>query len=151
MLIEASTDDIEEAIQGLAIDHLHSQDQYPDHYAKGVTLELGSDALREIILQLVSLGLIEESERRHQISDTNQYWQLTPEGRAHLVRLRAVRASSEAEEPSDSGAEQKVGTTGSARRKTTRKKATAKKKAAAKRSPSTKAAREKPDSSSRGV
>lgn len=93
MLIEASTEQIEEGLQSVTIDHFHDGEDRPANYEKGVSLEPSDDSLREVILQLDSLGLIQESERRHQISDNNQYWQLTPEGRAHLVRLRAVRAA----------------------------------------------------------
>lgn len=45
-----------------------------------------------VLLQLQALGVIQQSERKRQVSDRNTYWTLTPWGRTRLTRLRAVRA-----------------------------------------------------------
>ena len=49
------------------------------------------DSDTQIIIQFLALGLIERSERRRPINDSGTYWTLTPEGRDHLLELRAIR------------------------------------------------------------
>ena len=43
------------------------------------------------IVQLRALGLIEESQRKRSVRDTDKYWMLTPYGDGQMARLRALR------------------------------------------------------------
>lgn len=56
-----------------------------------ISYDVDHKSFDDVRVQLFSLGLIERSERRRQISDTHTYWTLTPAGRDHLMRLRAIR------------------------------------------------------------
>jgi hypothetical protein len=60
----------------------------------GMTIHVDADAFETIKVQLLSLGLIEASARKHAIQDTDAYWALTPSGRTRLLQLRAVRKPS---------------------------------------------------------
>jgi hypothetical protein len=44
-----------------------------------------------ILVQLMALGLITQSERRRSVADKGTYWTLTPYGRTRLIQLRAIR------------------------------------------------------------
>ncbi|WP_235734420.1 hypothetical protein [Nocardioides alcanivorans] len=48
-------------------------------------------AFDDVRVQLLALGLIERSERKRHVNDSNTYWTLTNQGRDHMMRLRAVR------------------------------------------------------------
>ncbi|WGL51596.1 DUF4062 domain-containing protein [Nocardioides sp. BP30] len=61
------------------------------------------EARTETIVQLFALGLIQESEKRHPVTDRDTYWSLTERGRAHLTRLTALRKGQA--EPLDKDAE----------------------------------------------
>lgn len=49
------------------------------------------DGMETIKIQLMALGLMRKSEKRHVPSDRNVYWQLTPFGEQTTIRLRAIR------------------------------------------------------------
>ena len=51
-------------------------------------------AFDEVKVQLVALRLIEKSEKRHGINDSNTYWRLTSYGETYVMRLRATRRPS---------------------------------------------------------
>lgn len=55
---------------------------------------LGQD-FHTILIQLLALGLVTQSERRRSVADKGTYWTLTPYGRTRLIQLRALRKSSE--------------------------------------------------------
>lgn len=65
-----------------------------------------SHVIQDVKVQLFSLGLIEQSQRRRAVSDTNTYWTLTPTGREHLMRLRAIRRPAESPTPAPEPEEQ---------------------------------------------
>lgn len=67
------------------------EEAFPDDFARYESLTAADDVLDDVKVQLVSLGLIEQSPKRHPVSDKNTYWTLTPGGRDHLMRLRAAR------------------------------------------------------------
>ncbi len=52
---------------------------------------LASNSFRLWLSDLVTLGLIAPSSRKHQVSDKNEYWALTEEGREVYAMLRRVR------------------------------------------------------------
>ncbi len=47
-------------------------------------------------VQFQALGLIAPGLKRRAVSDTNQYWRLTPFGERHLIRIKAERKKPEA-------------------------------------------------------
>ena len=49
------------------------------------------EAFHTVLIQLVALGLVTQSERRRSITDKGTYWALTPYGRTRLIQLRAIR------------------------------------------------------------
>jgi hypothetical protein len=50
-----------------------------------------SSTFDQIKVQLIALGLIEKSTRKHHAQDTATYWTLTGYGNAYLTRLSAIR------------------------------------------------------------
>jgi Domain of unknown function (DUF4062) len=56
--------------------------------------EVESDGFRTIIVQLLALGIIKRSDKKHSISDRQTYWSLTQYGRRQLIQLRALRRPS---------------------------------------------------------
>jgi hypothetical protein len=50
---------------------------------------------QQLKVQLLALGLIEQSIRRRGVNNKGAYWTLTKPGQAHLMRLRAVRRPSD--------------------------------------------------------
>ncbi|WP_423415052.1 DUF4062 domain-containing protein [Hyphomicrobium sp. B1] len=62
-----------------------------EKFEKYKRIVLTSDSFQTIKVQLVALGLIRKSARKHAPSDTNVYWSLTPFGEQYLTRLRAIK------------------------------------------------------------
>lgn len=54
-------------------------------------VSLNSGVLQTIKIQLLALGLIQKSAKRHGLNDTGTYWKLTPYGENYLLKLRALR------------------------------------------------------------
>jgi hypothetical protein len=71
-----------------------SEEPAPEEAVETVDINADTDAFEDVKVQFFSLGLIEQSARRHQVTDKNSYWTLTADGRAHLMRLRARRRPS---------------------------------------------------------
>lgn len=57
---------------------------------QGVTVT--DEDFQTVILQLVALGLVEQSQRNRSVKDTSNYWSLTPYGHTKLVQIRALKA-----------------------------------------------------------
>ena len=75
---------------------------YPEDFKSGISVQAVSSAKHDIIVQFLSLGLIESSERRRAVNDSNSYWTLTRVGRDRMVGLRAFRQEAlDAEEGCD--------------------------------------------------
>jgi hypothetical protein len=55
------------------------------------TPAVSSEDFHTILVQLMALGLITQSERRRSVTDKRTYWTLTPYGRTRLIQLRAIR------------------------------------------------------------
>jgi hypothetical protein len=55
------------------------------------TAAVSSEDFHTILVQLMALGLITQSERRRSVTDKRTYWTLTPYGRTRLIQLRAIR------------------------------------------------------------
>jgi hypothetical protein len=55
------------------------------------TNAIESTDFHTVLVQLMALGLIEQSTRRRAVSDKATYWALTPYGKTRLVQLRAVK------------------------------------------------------------
>jgi hypothetical protein len=59
-------------------------------------IQLKDDSFETIKVQLLALGLIRRSERKHIPSDNNKYWSLTSFGETTMMKLRAIpKATSE--------------------------------------------------------
>jgi hypothetical protein len=52
--------------------------------------KISDDSFDTIKIQLLALGLIQKSQKRHVPSDTNRYWSLTSYGETTLMKLRAI-------------------------------------------------------------
>lgn len=68
-----------------------SKPELPKDFGKAQRVTAAATVIQDIKVQFVTLGLIEQSERRRAVTDNNTYWTLTSEGRAALLRLRAIR------------------------------------------------------------
>ncbi len=66
---------------------LYDREKFPEEAKK---FELINDNFETIKIQLLALGLIKRSERKHVPSDTGKYWSLTPFGETALMKLRAI-------------------------------------------------------------
>lgn len=54
-------------------------------------IEIENDDFETVKIQLIALGLMKKSEKKHVPSDSNVYWQITPYGEHLLTRLRAIK------------------------------------------------------------
>lgn len=63
----------------------------------GTKVKITGPDFHTILIQLLALGLVAQSERRRSVADKGTYWTLTPYGRTRLIQLRALRKSSETE------------------------------------------------------
>ena len=70
-------------------DELHTYDD--DIKTRPEKAKISNDAFETIKVQLIALGLMKKSEKKHAASDRNNYWQLTPYGEQYLIRLRAKK------------------------------------------------------------
>jgi hypothetical protein len=67
----------------------YDYDKFPGDF-KRVT-RISNDSFDTIKIQLLALGLIHKSQKKHVPSDTNRYWSLTPYGETALMKLRAIK------------------------------------------------------------
>jgi hypothetical protein len=56
-----------------------------------LTSKIENDSFETIKIQLIALGYMRKSERKHPPSDRGVYWSITPYGEEYLMRLRAIR------------------------------------------------------------
>lgn len=63
----------------------------PADFGQNTAIKAAADVIHDVKIQLFSLGLIEQSDRRRAVTDSNTYWRLTSFGRDQLMRLRAIR------------------------------------------------------------
>jgi hypothetical protein len=59
------------------------------------------DSFETIKIQLVALGLMQKSDRKHPPSDTATYWQATPYGEQYVMKLRALKKGEKKEYRND--------------------------------------------------
>jgi hypothetical protein len=59
------------------------------------------DSFETIKIQLVALGLMQKSDRKHPPSDTATYWQATPFGEQYIMKLRALKKGEKKEYRND--------------------------------------------------
>ena len=81
MLVESSEEDLKNALD----------EHFRFYIGYNRTWLIVEEDFRRVIVQLLALGLIQESTRTHSTSDKNIYWTLTPWGRNLLLRLKAIR------------------------------------------------------------
>lgn len=55
------------------------------------SFQLTDSSFDTVLLQMVALGLIQESQKPRSVKDRGTYWTLTPYGRSQLIRLRALK------------------------------------------------------------
>ncbi len=67
--------------------------EYDDFPAKVSNTSISDDSFDTIKIQLLALGLIQKSPKKHVPSDTNRYWSLTSYGETALMKLRAIPKS----------------------------------------------------------
>lgn len=65
----------------------YESDKFPSFHS----IEIENDSFETIKIQLLALGLIHRSQKKHVPSDTNRYWSLTPYGDNLLMKLRAIQ------------------------------------------------------------
>lgn len=66
----------------------HLRESYASE--KPSDFKLTDSSFETIKVQLLALGLIRRSERKHIPSDNNKYWSLTPFGETTMMKLRAI-------------------------------------------------------------
>ena len=81
MLVESSEEDLKNALD----------EHFRFYIGYNRTWLIVEEDFRRVIVQMLALGLIQESTRTHSTSDKNIYWTLTPWGRNLLLRLKAIR------------------------------------------------------------
>ncbi len=59
------------------------------------SFKVDNESFETIKVQLMALGLIRKSVKKHAPTDTAVYWSLTPYGEDQLMRLRAIRKKKE--------------------------------------------------------
>lgn len=55
---------------------------------------LSDDSFQTVKIQMIALGIIKMSSRKHSATDTNTYWTLTPYGNKVMMRLKAIKKES---------------------------------------------------------
>ena len=55
---------------------------------------LSEESFQTIKVQLIALGIIKPSTKKHSTTDTNTYWTLTPYGNKMMMRLKAIKKDS---------------------------------------------------------
>jgi hypothetical protein len=103
LMDEASEAALRRSLNVLAYNEVAEDPPLPEDAVEWEDINTWGATLEDVKVQLFSLGLIEQSAKRHQITDKNSYWTLTAEGRNHLMRLRAIRKDDEAVNPAPSG------------------------------------------------
>ncbi len=84
---------LHEATEGVLRRALASKVAVAVHGYDAGSLEVNSDDFQTIKVQLLALGIIQESERKRSASDRSAYWTLTPYGRHYTMTLKAIRSS----------------------------------------------------------
>ena len=54
-------------------------------------VEVNGTDFQTIKVQMIALGLIEKSDKKRSIKDTEVYWKLTPYGENKMMSLKAIR------------------------------------------------------------
>lgn len=101
MIDEASMSTLDKEFNNFTTSKWSVNMNYPDDYGQANIIGARGADFQNVIVQLFSLGLIERSEKRRSVSDTNAYWKLTSAGQNHLMRLRALRRSPVEDAPED--------------------------------------------------
>lgn len=57
-------------------------------------VKIMTEDFQTVIVQLVALGLVKHSDKKHSIADRKTYWSLTQYGQKQLIQLRALRRPS---------------------------------------------------------
>ena len=52
---------------------------------------LSEESFQTIKVQLIALGIIKPSTKKHSTTDNNTYWTLTPYGNKVMMRLKALK------------------------------------------------------------
>lgn len=95
LLEETSENGIEGALDELFLEYLHpiimEKQENADIRISGI--ESAHDCFQQIKVQLIALGLIVRGERKRAVSDSGNYWKLTPYGESRLIATQAMRKS----------------------------------------------------------
>jgi hypothetical protein len=91
LLDESNEASIDSDLEGLSASIIGEKDLVPEDFGKATEISVHGDTLKDIVVHLFALGLIEHGTKKRQISDTSTYWKLTSLGRDRLMRLRAIR------------------------------------------------------------
>ncbi|MCE9530684.1 MAG: DUF4062 domain-containing protein [Planctomycetes bacterium] len=90
MLQEAAEGKLKIAIEGRARTLFDERNTWYQKHL-GHSVSLNNDDFQAIKVQLIALGLMQKSDRRRGVSDTDTYWTLTPYGENYVMKLRALR------------------------------------------------------------
>ena len=55
---------------------------------------LSDESFQTVKVQLIALGIIKPSSKKHSTTDVNTYWTLTPYGNRVMMRLKAIKKDS---------------------------------------------------------
>ncbi|GAB3402914.1 DUF4062 domain-containing protein [Flindersiella endophytica] len=100
MIDEADEDGLFAQLSALGQKLAQSDPTYAEYIGSVTDVDVTVDSFHDVLVQLLALGVIEQSERRRPVSDQNTYWRLTGAGREQLLRLRTVRKDEPAGEDS---------------------------------------------------
>ncbi|MGH6826238.1 DUF4062 domain-containing protein [Methyloceanibacter sp.] len=85
---------LEESSEGFLRDRLNDELRYYDKQLREgpfFRLEISNDSFETIKVQLMALGIMQKSNKKHAVTDHATYWSLTPYGEQYLVGLRAIK------------------------------------------------------------
>jgi hypothetical protein len=91
MMNEATESMLRNGLNNLAEQLVGDDPDLPDDAVQWLEAAATATAMADVKVQFSALGLMEQSTKRHPVTDKNSWWTLTSEGREHLMRLRAIR------------------------------------------------------------
>lgn len=90
MLVESSENQLKEYLAGQVLSGMRGAGELEGWHLDYTSLHMNVDDFQQVKIQLVALGLIQRSGKKHTVTDKGTYWSLTPYGETYLMRLRAL-------------------------------------------------------------
>lgn len=90
MLVESSENQLKVYLAGQVLSGMREAGELKGWHLDYTSLDINDDDFQQVKIQLVALGLIQRSAKKHTVTDKGTYWSLTPYGETYLMRLRAL-------------------------------------------------------------